>query len=165
MLAVPLLILAVSLPVTRSMLSASEIWQVKAYLPGMAAIATGVLAAMRVGSSPRIGGRLPAVLGWLGVLCVGAVLVAEDLLLRMLGEATMLVLTFGTAAMAVAFGRGWGSTRIAAWTGCLRSCGGLSYEIYLSHMFVVWPVVWLFRWSSGHLLHGWLWFLPTARST
>ena len=46
LLAVPLLILAVSLPVTRGMLSGNEIWQEKAYLPGMAAIATGVLAAM-----------------------------------------------------------------------------------------------------------------------
>ncbi len=162
LLAVPVLILAVSLPVTRGMLSGNEIWQEKAYLPGMAAIATGVLAALWTSRSPQAGGRLPAVLGWLGLSSVGAVLVAEDLLWKVLGEATMLVLTFGTAALAVAFGRGWGAVRIAAWTGWLRSCGRLSYEIYLSHMFVVWPAVWLFRWSGGDLRLGWLWFPPTV---
>ncbi len=145
LLVVPLLILAVSLPVTRGMLSGNDIWQEKAYLPGTAAIATGVLAALWMGRSPRTGGYLPTALGWLGVACVSAVLVVEDLLWKVLGEATMLVLTFGTAALAVAFGRGWGAARIAACTGWLRSCGRLSYEIYLSHMFVVWPAVWLFR--------------------
>ena len=162
LLAVPLLILAASLPVTRGMLSGNEIWQEKATLPGMAAIATGVLAALWVGRSPRTGGYLPAGPGWLGVACVGAVLVAEDLLWRVLGEATMLVLTFGTAALVVAFGRGWGAARIGAWTGWPRSCGRLSYEIYLSHMLVVWPTVGLFRWSGGDLRLGWLWFPPTV---
>ncbi|MGH8371080.1 MAG: acyltransferase family protein, partial [Gammaproteobacteria bacterium] len=43
---VPLLVvLAMSLPVTHAMLTGNEVWQEKAYLPGMAAIAMGVLGA------------------------------------------------------------------------------------------------------------------------
>ena len=160
-LVLPLLILAFSLPATRGLLSGNEIWQEKAYLPGMAAIATGVLAALWTDASPRIGLRLFAALGWLGVACIGAVLVVEDLLWKVLGEATMLVLTLGTASLIMAFASGWGVGRIAAWASWLRSCGRLSYEIYLSHMFVVWPAVWLFRRSGGDLRLGWLWFPPT----
>ena len=40
-----LLMLALSLPITRAALQGNEIWQEKAYLPGMAAIAIGVLTA------------------------------------------------------------------------------------------------------------------------
>jgi peptidoglycan/LPS O-acetylase OafA/YrhL len=161
-LVAPLLILAFSLPATRGMLSTNEIWQEKAYLPAMAAIATGVLAALWIGSSPQTGQRLPAALGLLGIACIAAVLLAEDLLWKDLGEVTMLVLTIGTALLAVAFGSGWGAARLPAGTGWLRSCGRLSYEIYLSHMFVVWPAIWLFRWSGGSLRHGWLFFPPTV---
>ncbi len=42
----PLLLLAVSLPWVRAALHGNEIWLEKAYLPGMAAIATGVLGAL-----------------------------------------------------------------------------------------------------------------------
>jgi peptidoglycan/LPS O-acetylase OafA/YrhL len=161
-LVAPLLILAFSLPVTRGILSANEIWQEKAYLPGMAAIATGVLAAIWSASSPQTSQRMSAALGWLGIACIGAVLLAEDLLWKKLGEITMLVLTFGTASLVVAFGSGWSTACLTGRAGWLRSCGRLSYEIYLSHMFVVWPAIWLFRWLGGSVQLGWLFFPPTV---
>ena len=160
MLVVPLVLLALSLPVTRGMLSSNEIWQEKAYLPGISAIATGVLAALWADTSPRMGHGARAVLGWPGIVCIGAVLLVEDLLWRILGQATMLVLTTGTASLVVAFGRGWGAARPAAWSGWLRSCGRLSYEIYLIHVFVVLPAVGMFRRTGGDLKLGWLWFPP-----
>ena len=43
--------------------------------------------------------------------------------------------------------------------GWLRSWGRLSYEIYLSHMFVVFAVVRLFRLSGADYRWGLLWYL------
>ena len=38
----------------------------------------------------------------------------------------------------------------------------LSYEVYLTHMFVVWPVVRGFRATGGHPRWGFLWYLPAV---
>ena len=43
--------------------------------------------------------------------------------------------------------------------GWLRAWGRLSYEIYLTHMFVVFVVVRAYH-TWGDALHGWLWYLP-----
>jgi peptidoglycan/LPS O-acetylase OafA/YrhL len=43
--------------------------------------------------------------------------------------------------------------------GWLRSWGRLSYEIYLTHMFVVFAVVRLFRLAGGAPRWGFLWYL------
>jgi len=64
---VPLLVLlAVSLPVTHAALADNEIWQEKAYLPGTAAIATGVLGALLAAHVRTWSRRTVALLGWLG---------------------------------------------------------------------------------------------------
>ncbi|TWH99740.1 acyltransferase-like protein [Luteimonas cucumeris] len=72
-LLVPLLAaLALSLPLTRALLDGNEIWQEKAYLPGMAAIATGVLAALlaaRAQPSRRIA-QVVAIVGSVGLLAI-----------------------------------------------------------------------------------------------
>jgi peptidoglycan/LPS O-acetylase OafA/YrhL len=44
--------------------------------------------------------------------------------------------------------------------GWLRSFGRLSYEIYLTHMFVVWLVVDRFQAAGGDLRLGFAWFVP-----
>jgi peptidoglycan/LPS O-acetylase OafA/YrhL len=146
-LAVALAALALSLPLTRGALDGNEIWQEKAYLPGMAAIATGILAAIAV---PRVEGivtRQPwaaRALVLVGALGLGSVLLVEDALWNLLGQGTMLVLTFATALLVV------GLHLIAATRpegrplpglGWLRASGRLTYEIYLTHMFVVLAVV------------------------
>jgi peptidoglycan/LPS O-acetylase OafA/YrhL len=155
-----LLALAVSLPWTRAALAGNEIWQEKAYLPGMAAIATGVLAALlvaRVRPPAQPPARLLALAGAVGV---AAVVFADDLLWRVLGDAELLVLTASAACLVIAaHGRGqradarpWPGT---AWIG---SFGRLSYEIYLTHMFVVFSALRLFDASGGNATFEPLWY-------
>jgi peptidoglycan/LPS O-acetylase OafA/YrhL len=45
--------------------------------------------------------------------------------------------------------------------GWLRSCGRLSYEIYLTHMFCVYAIVDLARASATDKAAGWAWY-PVA---
>ncbi len=160
-LAVGLAVLALSLPVTRAALEGNEIWQEKAYLPGMAAIATGVLAAMAVWRW-RASVREATLLCVLGATGIIAVLGWGGVLWKLFGNGTMLVLT-GSAACLI-MGLHWRQSRGLAsaprGTGWLRSFGRLSYEVYLTHMFVVFAVVGLFRLSGGDMRHGFWWYLP-----
>ncbi len=163
-----LLVLAFSLPYTRAALESNEIWQEKAYLPGMAAIATGVLAALFAANvQPRVWRvRLLLVLGSLGL---AAVLLAEGWLWESLGlgNGTMLVLTFATACLVIGFHwRGAsGKARAVKGLGWLRSFGRLSYEIYLTHMFVVFAFVALFKATGGDQRYGFLWYSPAVPLT
>jgi peptidoglycan/LPS O-acetylase OafA/YrhL len=157
-----LLVLALSLPAARAALAGNEIWQEKAYLPGMAAIAAGVLGALgaaRWGPPRR---WVLVLLSSAGAIGVGAVLLVEDLLWPRLGNATMLVLTASATSLVVACH--WhamdASPRRLPATGWLRSFGRLSYECYLTHMFVVFGVGRLFAASGRGLPHGYLWYPP-----
>jgi len=135
-----LLLLALSIPLVRSNIHHDEIWSEKNDLQGMAAIATGVLAALLVRRWPAVPAstrRWTAALGVVGLL---AVFLAGVELWRSLRYGYMLVLTFSAAALVVA--AHWHAAagaatpaRAFAW---LRSFGRLSYEVYLTHMFVVW---------------------------
>jgi peptidoglycan/LPS O-acetylase OafA/YrhL len=154
--------LALSLPATRAALDGNEIWQEKAYLPGMAAIAAGVLAAIaaarfRVGSVIAI--RAIAAAGAAGI---AAVLLFEPSLWRMLGNGSLLVLTGSTAVLLFAL---QAEARLAdvrppRGVGWLLSMGRHSYEIYLTHMFVVFAVAGVFRWSGGDGRLGFLGYPP-----
>jgi peptidoglycan/LPS O-acetylase OafA/YrhL len=159
-----LAVLALSLPATRAALEGNEIWQEKAYLPGMGGIAMGVLAALaatRVTPKQRWPIPLLCVVGALGLM---AIFGAEDRLWPWLGNGVMLVLTAATACLCIAFH--WQAGSAAPWTmrrlGWLRSFGRLSYEIYLTHMFVVFLVVHLFKARGGDLWWGILWYPPAA---
>jgi len=46
--------------------------------------------------------------------------------------------------------------------GWLRSFGRLSYEIYLTHMFVVFGIVGLFRAAGENMRPGFWWYLPAV---
>ncbi len=161
---VPLLVLlALSLPFTRALASGNEIWMEKAYLPGMAAIASGVLGALvaaRWHASRAAATGMVAVGGGL----LGGLLLRGNLLWPYLGHGVMLVLTLsstmlvlglhGRAATAPMPPRGWRGT------GWLRACGRLSYEIYLTHMFVVYGAVGLYHAVGSPLPTGYLWYPP-----
>ncbi len=131
--------LALSLPwLIRSISTANLLWHFKATLPGIAAIATGVASAM-------IAGRLNQLPRWIGtaVLTAGssamlASLIWNGPLWQYLGEGwTMLVLSLGTAGVLAALStQGRASWRLAPLIP-LASVGLLSYEIYLTHAFVV----------------------------
>lgn len=160
-LVVVLLLLALSLPLTRGALSNNEIWQEKAYLPGMGAIATGVLAAL-VSNRWRLSLRTSALLRLAGIVGLLAVLLCGGELWTSLGEGVMLVLTFSAAALLLALDQ---RQRLqpspgATGLGWLRVFGKLSYEIYLTHMFVVYALVGLYRISGEDVRHGYWWYLP-----
>jgi len=91
--------LALSLPWSKSVLDGNELWQEKAYWPGMSAIAMGVLCALAVQNWPHVS----RVRAWVGLACSGiallSVLLAGDVLWRTLHHANMWVLTFGAAGM------------------------------------------------------------------
>ncbi len=158
---VPLLaLLALSLPASRAALSGNAIWQEKAYLPGMAAIATGVLAAWLVAGRRLDSAWASRLLGGVGVLGLLSVLCFKGALWRLLGNGTLLVLTLSTALLVVAFHAG--GLAFGRGTGWLGSFGRLSYEIYLSHMFVVWPVVHGFRAMGARPWFGILWYVPAV---
>jgi peptidoglycan/LPS O-acetylase OafA/YrhL len=153
---------ALSLPITRAALDANEIWQEKAYLPGMAAIATGVLAALladRVSPSARVA-RVLACIGAAGLALVFA---CGDLLWKLAGNGCMLVLTLSAASLVL--GLHWHSrdgARGLRGLGWLRSLGRLSYEVYLGHMFVVFAAVGLYRVLGGDVRGGAWWYPPVV---
>jgi peptidoglycan/LPS O-acetylase OafA/YrhL len=165
-------LLALSLPVSRAALAAggNQIWLEKAYLPGMSAIAIGVLAAILVRRIPGPGRRLPlmvGVVGWIG-LCIA--LFAGGWVWKLVHGGYGLFLAAAAAAIVVSShwheSQGVGATpgRGLNW---LRSCGRLSYEIYLSHMFCVFGGLallnaygpagsWRFLWYPPILIACWL---------
>jgi peptidoglycan/LPS O-acetylase OafA/YrhL len=158
-----LLALALSLPASRAALNGNEVWQEKAYLPGMSAIATGVLAAIVAANGHHSSRRLVWLLGCVGTLGLASVLVVEDRVWAFLGNGTMLVLTTSVGCLVVAMH--W-SPKIGAsrWAGpaWMRSFGRLSYEIYLTHMFVVLGVLRFVHFGTSNVRFGFLWFVPAV---
>ena len=76
-------VLALSLPIALNSLStASEVWQEKAYWPGMAAIATGITAALVAAAVPTPSRITARVLGWVGAIGVPLFLLQEPFLLH-----------------------------------------------------------------------------------
>src|SRR5690606_10497166 len=124
--------LALSLPATRAALAGNEIWQEKAYLPGMSAIATGVIAALlaRRHAPRRIGTRrFLCVLGCTGIALN---LLFGSRLWGILGNGLVLVLTASAGLLLFALHedrsrvpRGW------RW---LASMGRLSYDLSEPHV-------------------------------
>lgn len=157
-------LLALSLPISHAAISGNEIWQEKAYLPGMAAIATGIFGAIL---AARFRVRRPrAVLALCGTGALGilAVLGFEDKLWHHMHDATLLLLTCSTLCLLLGFS--WRASTGIPWTlpctGWLRSFGRLSYEIYLSHMFVVFLVVGASKYFALSPWWGVLWYAPAV---
>lgn len=165
LLMVLLAVLAASLPITRAALGDNPIWQEKAYLPGMAAIATGVLGALLAARwrSPRRVHVL--VLGAIGAAVLASTMLAGGWWWRLIGNGYVLVLTVATMllVMALHLDAVHGGTRAAPrglrW---LASMGRLSYEMYLTHMFVVFGTVALFEAVGGDMVYGALWYPPAV---
>jgi peptidoglycan/LPS O-acetylase OafA/YrhL len=159
--------LALSLPWTRAIAQAGgEIWQQKAYLPGMSAIAVGILAALlsaRVPAMSRATARVLVALGWLGI---GINLFAEDAVWHALHDAAMLLWVLSAALLLLGFR--WNTkdnSRPLPGTGWIGSFGRLSYEVYLTHMFAVFAAVAIFRASGANAYWSILWMPPTVAAT
>jgi len=162
LLAPALGLLALSLPLSLASIVGNEIWKEKAYLPGMAGIAMGVLGALlskhfqpkgRLAMLPFFafgGGGLLAVLGF------------EQKLWPWLLNGTILLLTLSAISIVLSFH--WQACSAPQWkipgTFWLQSFGRLSYEIYLSHMFVVLSVVRIFKDAGASLRWGIAWYVP-----
>jgi len=161
-----LVVLALSLPYTHAAVAGNEVWQEKAYLPGMAAIAMGVLAALVAARRELPRRALANALCIAGSAGLAGILFIEDILWDAFADSTLLVLTFSIACLLV--GLHWrermGASRPLPGFGWLRSFGRLSYEIYLTHMFVVFAAVRLWK-SAGGVMHtGWAWYIPVVPS-
>lgn len=154
--------LAVSLPWTRAALASNEIWQEKAYLPGMAAIATGVLGALLATPWRRV----PHAVAWLlcaaGAAGLYLVMVEGAWLWHLMHNGYMLVLTASALCLVLAsHGMAtWNNHRPLPGFAWLRSWGRLSYEIYLTHMFVVFTLVRLHTSTGSDASLSFLWYLP-----
>lgn len=158
---VPLLIvLALSLPFALAAITDNEVWKEKAYLPGMAAIATGVLGALWV----EVRSPTPSVartLRWLGGAAMVAVMtMMAPWLWRLLHDGVMLLLTVATLCLLVGMAQSTPAKPGMRGTAWLQSWGRLSYEIYLTHMFVVFALVRLWRTTGGDMRTGAWWYLP-----
>jgi peptidoglycan/LPS O-acetylase OafA/YrhL len=129
-------------PFARTVLThGNEVWREYSYLGSTDAIALGCLTAVLLHAT-NLGARtrwlLGVLLGVTGSVCVGAVLLAsialETLGLERLGL-DMTVLATGTCMLiAVAAETQWTAPRVLA---PILWLGRRSYEIYLTHMFVV----------------------------
>lgn len=157
-----LAVLAASLPVSLASIVGNPIWREKAYLPGMAAIAVGVLAALGAAHWSPAHRFVPRIFFVFGLAGIVAVLGFEQQLWPWLKEGVILLLAVCAACLILAFH--WHAARTPGWTipatGWLRSFGRMSYEIYLTHMFVVLTVVGLFKRFGGGPWWGVLWYPP-----
>jgi len=159
--------LALSIPFVRAGIHHDPIWAEENTVQGMAAIAAGVLAALLVRRWPSVRASTRRWTTALGALGLVAVWFAGAELWRTLHYGYLLVLTGSAAALVIAarwravadVARAW---RAFTW---LRSFGRLSYEIYLTHMFVVWFVVDRFDAAGGDLRWGVLCYPPVLAGT
>lgn len=166
-LASALVVIALSLPVTRGTITGNDIWLEKAYLPGMAAIATGILAAMATQRWPRASWSCRVGFALFGSTGLASVLLFGHVLWPLLRDGSMLVLTLSTACLLLALY--WDArvepAKVPPGWGWLLSMGRCSYEIYLTHMFIVFALVALYRASGADAHLGFLWHVPAVLAT
>ena len=155
-----LAVLALSMPWTHAAAQGNEIWQEKAYLPGMGAIAVGILAALLARHVPPPPPRTARLLRLLGALGLAAIVFAGSAIWQLLHDGYLLVLTLSAASLVL----GWHwqprpaqPYRFGA-LNWIASCGRLSYEIYLTHMFCVFAVVAIAAASGTDPRLGYLWY-------
>ena len=147
-----LLGLALLGPVARTLFSQdNELWQEYSYLGGMDAIAWGCLAA-RLSFGTALSPRALQILGTLGTLILififGFSMAGSALGLGRSGT-RFTVLSLGTCMIAVAASQSsWRSPRVVA---PVLLMGQRSYEIYLTHMFVVFALFNLFVYGGRSL--------------
>jgi peptidoglycan/LPS O-acetylase OafA/YrhL len=170
--------------------SSNELWADYGYLSCMDGIAFGCLAAI-IAAKTRLSHKANLVLACGGVLlCVfvdffrgpaarlGLYKIGLDVTLLQIGTALLLIalqlrfaeksaddsLLANKAASPIA---GLAAVRRALWrsTGFLRWFGRNSYEVYLTHMLVVWPMVIVFQHFQWSINLAPLWFIAIAALT
>lgn len=161
-LAPALAVLALTQPFALRSIVSNPIWREKAYLPGMAGIAMGVLAAIVASHMTQNRRLLRIALMAVGACGVFADLGFEDQLYHWIGYWVIFLLTISAALLVLGFHLQ--ARAVPGWalrgTGWMQSYGRLSYEIYLTHMFVILTVVRIWRISHAGLRWGVLWYAP-----
>jgi peptidoglycan/LPS O-acetylase OafA/YrhL len=133
----------------RCTLIEQHMWQSKGYLCCSDAIALGCFTALvthgRTLSRPLVN----ALFGGCAALTLAVLAYGKAPAFRYFADRDLhlMVLSLATAGLMVAGARVQLGAAGAAWLRPLRACGRLSYEIYLTHMFVVLAAV---AWFRGH---------------
>lgn len=156
-----LALFAASLPILKATTGGSEIWQQKAYLPGMSAISAGVLAALIAATVPSVSVTRLRILYGVGTAGLLAVMGLTD---RIAALQYVLLLILTASAVCLILGFHWHAKlrrpRSLPATAWLGSMGRLSYEMYLSHMFVVLSVASLVQAAQWDPYWGFVWYAP-----
>jgi peptidoglycan/LPS O-acetylase OafA/YrhL len=149
----PLIVIA---PFNRVWLGDIEPWDEYSYLSCMDGIAMGCIAGWlsERRSLDRFRARLAMGAGVTAVLLI-VVFRKTTVALGLVATGTHItVLEFGMALLLLAMASGVGNTLFARGTSLLRAVGRCSYEIYLTHMFIVLGFFIAFRAFFGkHVLH------------
>lgn len=152
---------ALSLPfIMLAMSGAPLMWRHKAYLPGAAALSAGVVAAL-LARDEHTKSFWISVLGWSGAFGLVLTGILSFFVSPLVADVLMVGLTLSVAALLIAFSKGWGVVLRHSAFAWVRSFGIMSYEIYLTHMFVVTFLVQAYRAASFSEQSSWLCF-PVA---
>jgi peptidoglycan/LPS O-acetylase OafA/YrhL len=158
---VPIAALIVIGPFSRVFGGGKEPWDEYAYLSCMDGIAFGCLAALihaRIAPS-RMLLRIAFVCGCVAMLLVVAFRQTTVALGLVSTGLYITVLELGAALALLGMANGMLARLWSArGTGAMRAIGRRSYEIYLTHMFVVFATVALFKATGAHLNYIWLWY-------
>ena len=148
-----LVALAITAPIYRATLHGNEIWREQATLTGVGTIAMGVLMAI-VAVNYRPKGRWPVVMGAVGLAMMLAEMWSPMSLWRLLPNGLIAIFYAGIAMLVLACG--WRSFEGGAGSWWIRRMGQLSYEVYLTHMFVVMAAVRIWKHNHWPQSMGWI---------
>ncbi|QEH97258.1 acyltransferase [Gluconobacter thailandicus] len=148
-----LVALAITAPIYRATLHGNEIWREQATLTGVGTIAMGVLMAI-VATNYRPRGHWPVVMGAVGLLMMLAEMGGPMSLWHLLPNGLIAIFYAGIAMLVLACG--WRSFEGGAGSWWVRRMGQLSYEIYLTHMFVVMAAVRIWKHNHWPQSMGWI---------
>jgi peptidoglycan/LPS O-acetylase OafA/YrhL len=137
MFVVLLVCLIVYAPFNRVALGGQDAWEEYAYLSCMDGIAMGCIAALTAGRTQFKPHTLKCLLWAGGVICVMSLLLREQATALHAVGMDLTVLEAGVALLLIALANGAGAKLLSKGTGLIRLIGRCSYEIYLTHMFVV----------------------------
>jgi peptidoglycan/LPS O-acetylase OafA/YrhL len=148
---VAMILLIIVGPLNRVALAGHRPWDDYAYLSSMDGMAFGCLAAW-LSARCRLSRRTCRAMMMLGITCIILIVVlrAQTFALGLTKTAlNVSILECGVALTLVAIGSGVGNRLLAWHTAALRSVGRRSYEIYLTHMFVVLGLMHVFKSAVG----------------
>lgn len=151
-------------PFARTVLTQNELWKDYGYLACMDGIALGCLAAIVAGRF-KFAGKANLALRLSGAAFCVLIVVFRGTAVRALGlykpGLDVTVLELGTALLLIALQQRFEKYATPGhWcTSPLRWFGRNSYEVYLTHMLVIWPMVGIFYHTQQPLNTAALWFI------